>query len=354
MGQIVNGTLIYQRGNLWRAFIPFAIGFLIFFAIALPAKKLYGFVHLSPMILALIIGMIIRNTIGLPPFLLNSAGTYELWHNMGIIFLGSQVSFHHFVGLGGRGVLLVLFEIAMALALVTFLVKVFNLPRKLGQLVAMGISVCGVASIMGSIRVIDAEEEDASYAVTLILTFGAMALVLYPFLGHLFGMGDRIFGFWAGMSIGNTAEAVGTGLIYSDSAVKYATIAKLCRNIFLGPVILFYALTKEWESFPESKFSFSPYLLWCRVKFLGSKFPKFVIAFLIFFLLSSFGVFTESNISILNNLYKWCFVLAFAGIGLRTDIRALIQKGFKPFFVGIGAEILISIIMLSLVYVCYG
>lgn len=354
MGQIVNGTLIYQKGALWRAIIPFTVGFLIFFAIAIPAKKLSNFAHLSPMIIALIIGMIIRNTIGLPLFLLNSAGTYEFWHNMGIIFLGAQVSLHHFMELGGTGVLLVLFELAVALALVTFLAKAFNLPRKLSQLMALGISVCGVATIMGSIRVIDAEEEDASYAVTLILTFGAIALVVYPLIGHLFKMSDGIFGFWAGMSIGNTAEAVGAGIIYSDSAAKYATIAKLCRNIFLGPIILFYAIAKEWESFPEAKFSFSPYLLWCRVKFLGLKFPKFVIAFLVFFFLSSFGVFTESNISVLQNLYKWCFVLAFAGIGLRTDIRALIKMGFKAFFVGIGAEILISIIILTLVYVCYG
>ncbi len=354
MGQIVNGTLIYQRGAVWRAFIPFAIGFIIFFAIALPAKKLSNFAHLSPMIIALVIGMIIRNTVGLPLFLLNSAGTYELWLNMGIIFLGSQVSFHHFAGLGGRGVLLILFEITMGLVLVTFLAKVFDLPRKLSQLMALGISVCGVASIMGSIRVIDAEEEDASYAVTLILTFGAIALVLYPFIGHLFGWGNRILGFWAGMSIGNTAEAVGTGLIYSDAALKYATIAKLCRNIFLGPVILFYAITKERESFPESEISFSLYLLWCRIKFLWLKFPKFVIAFLIFFLLSSFGVFTESNVSVLENLYKWCFVLAFAGIGLKTDIRALIKRGFKPFLVGMGAEVLISVVMLALVFACYG
>jgi uncharacterized integral membrane protein (TIGR00698 family) len=354
MGQIVNGTLIYQRGALWRAFVPFALGLLIFFAIALPAKKLSGFAHLSPMIIALIIGMIIRNTVGLPPFLLNSAGTYELWLNMGIIFLGSQVSLHHFAGLGGKGVLLVVFEIVMGLALVTFLAKVFNLPRKLSKLMALGISVCGVTSIMGSLRVIDAEEGDASYAVTMILTFGAIALVIYPLIGHFFGMGDRIFGFWAGMSIGNAAEAVGTGLIYSDSALKYATISKLCRNIFLGPVILYFAISKEWESFPESKFNFSLYLLWCRAKFLWTKFPKFVIAFLAFFLLSILGVFTESNTVVLENLYKWCFVLAFAGIGLRTDIRALIQKGFKPFLVGMGAEIFISVTMLTLIYVCYG
>lgn len=354
MGQIVNGTLIYQKGAVWRAFVPFAIGILIFFAIAIPAKKLSNFIHLSPMIVALIIGMIIRNTIGVPLFLLNSVATYELWFTTGIIFLGSQVSMHHFAGLGGRGVLLVLFEIAMGLVLVTFLAKAFGLPKKLGQLMTLGISVCGVASIMGSLRVIDAEEEDASYAITLILTFGAIALLLYPLIGHLLEMSNKILGFWSGMSIGNTAEAVATGLIYSDSAGKYATIAKLSRNIFLGPLILLYAINKEKESFPEAGRSFSLYLFWCRVKFLWMKFPKFVIAFLVFFLLSSFGVFTESNIDVFNNLYKWCFVFAFAGVGLKTDIRALIKRGFKPFLVGMGAEIFISITMLALVYMCYG
>jgi uncharacterized membrane protein YadS len=86
-----------------------------------------------------------------------------------------------------------------------------------------------------------------------------------------------------------------------------------------------------------------------KAAFLWKKFPKFILGFLLISVLVSFHAFSKGQVTMLGNLSKWAFLLTFAGVGLRTNVRDIPQKGLHPFIVGALGEILIACLTLGLV-----
>src|SRR5438093_1544039 len=104
--------------------------------------------------------------------------------------------------------------IATALIVVTYVNRALGLSRRLGTLIAVGTSICGVSAIVATAPVIDAEEDETSYAVACITLFGLLALFMYPFAAHgLFG-DPKLAGMFLGVSIHDTAQVAGAGLMY--------------------------------------------------------------------------------------------------------------------------------------------
>jgi uncharacterized integral membrane protein (TIGR00698 family) len=225
----------------------------------------------------------------------------------------------------------------------TVLGRVFNLSPKLTSLLAIGSSVCGVSAIIAAKGAIDANDEDASYAIAAILALGAFSLVAYPLIGHAFGMSDHAFGLWVGLSVDNTAEATATGALFSEEAGRFAVLAKTTRNATIGFVVLGYAL--YWI-----RRSGAPQLA-NKTLFLWQKFPKFVLGFLAISAAATLGLFTRPQTADIANLSRWAFLLTFAGIGLRTDLRSLTSQGWRPLVVGVVGELTIAVLTLVLVLV---
>jgi len=232
-------------------------------------------------------------------------------------------------------------ELALAISFMTWLGRRFGLSRDLTALLAVGSSVCGVSAIIATQGAIDADDEDASFAIAAILALGAISLLIFPLIGHALGMSDHAFGLWSGLVVDNTAEAVATGAIYSDTAQKFAALAKTTRNAMIGFVVLGFAL--RWASTKAVEFKEN------KAAFLWRKFPKFVLGFLLISLFASLHVFDKSQTLALGNLSRWAFLLTFAGVGLRTDIRAMFRQGVRPFLVGALGEIAIAVLTLGLV-----
>jgi uncharacterized membrane protein YadS len=87
-----------------------------------------------------------------------------------------------------------------------------------------------------------------------------------------------------------------------------------------------------------------------KAAFLWQKFPKFVLGFLVISAIATAQVFSKPQLTSLANLSRWAFLLTFAGVGLRTNIRELGKQGFRPFVVGAVGEVVIAFLTLSLVY----
>jgi uncharacterized membrane protein YadS len=141
--------------------------------------------------------------------------------------------------------------------------------------------------------------------------------------------------------VDNTAEATAAGALFSDAAGKVAVLAKTTRNATIGFVVLGYAI--YWASRGQAE----------KVKskgaFLWHKFPKFVLGFLAISLLVSVHAFSKEQVGSLANLSRWAFLLTFAGVGLRTNIREMLKQGMRPFIVGALGEVLIAGLTLGLV-----
>jgi len=178
-------------------------------------------------------------------------------------------------------------------------------------------------------------------AIAAIVVLGAIALVAFPLIGHLLHLSDHAYGLWAGLAVDNTAEATAAGALYSETAGKMAVLAKTTRNAMIGFVVLGYGA--YWASRGQAT------AITDRGRFLWAKFPKFVLGFLLVSLLATAGFFDKPQLASIGNLSRWAFLLTFAGVGLKTNVRELRALGLRPFAVGAIGEIVIAALTLGLV-----
>jgi uncharacterized integral membrane protein (TIGR00698 family) len=289
---------------------------------------------------AILFGLVVSNTVGVPRIFRTGVATYEFWLKAGIVFLGSRFLLGDVLKLGGLSLILVAIELAVSIALMTALGKWLGLTPKLTSLLAIGSSICGVSAIIAAKGAIEAEDEEASYAIGAILALGAVSLFTFPAIGHALGMSDHLFGLWAGLAVDNTAEATAAGALYSDTAAKFAVLAKTTRNAMIGFVVLGYAI--YWARKAKHQ------AVGNKAAFLWQKFPKFVLGFLLISVLATVGVFSKPQLTDLANLSRWAFLLTFAGVGLQTNFAELRKQGLRPLAVGAIGEFAIAGITLAL------
>src|SRR5580704_2134385 len=262
---------------------------------------------------AILIGLVISNTVGIPAMFRPGLATYEFWLKAGIVLLGSRFILGDVLKLGSVSLVLL----------------------------AIGSSICGVSAIIAAQGAIDADEEDSSYAIAAVLALGAVALFTFPLIGHALGMSDTSYGIWAGLGVDNTAEATAAGALFSDAAGKVAVLAKTARNAMIGFVVLGYAI--HWARKQNTAGVRN------KAAFLWQKFPKFVLGFLLISALATVSVFSGAQLGSLANLSRRAFLLTFAGVGLRTSIADTRKQGLRPFLVGAVGEIAIAGLTLGLV-----
>ena len=301
----------------------------------------WAFPNIEYVLWAILLGLVISNVFGVAAVFKPGVATYEFWLKAGIVLLGSRFLLGDVLKLGGVSLLLVAVEILGSLAFMTFLGRLFGLRPKLTSLLAVGSAVCGVSAIIATQGAIDADEEDSSFAIAAILALGAIALFTFPLIGHALHLTDHAYGVWAGLAVDNTAEATAAGALYSDAAAKLAVLTKTTRNALIGFVVLAYAI--YWASRGQAQNVKN------KAAFLWQKFPKFVLGFLLISLLATVGFFTKGQNTSLANLSRWAFLLTFAGVGLRTNIREMRKQGLRPFAVGFIGEAAIALFTLGLV-----
>jgi len=290
---------------------------------------------------AIVFGLIVSNTVGIPKIFRAGIDTYEFWLKAGIVLLGVRFVLGDVMKMGGISLACVAVELALSLVLMTYLGRAFRLSPKLTSLLAIGSSICGVSAIIAAKGAIDADDEDTSYAIAAILALGAFSLFAFPAIGHALGMSDQAFGLWAGLAVDNTAEATAAGALFSDAAGKFAVLAKTARNATIGFVVLGYAI--YWARKSQAA------VIQNKAGFLWQKFPKFVLGFLLISTLTTVGFFSKPQITDIANLSRWAFLLTFAGVGLRTNIREMMKQGIRPFLVGAIGELAIALITLVMV-----
>jgi len=305
----------------------------------------FPFPHIEYVLWAIVLGLIVSNTMHLPQIFRPGIATYELWLKLGIVLVGAKFLLGDMLHIGGISLGLVFIELLLSLSVMTLLGKLFRLPPKLTSLLAIGSSICGVTAIMAAQGAIEPDEEDTSTAIAAILTLGAIALFTFPAIGHALHMGQQSYGLWTGLAVDNTAEATVTGALYGEKAGQFAILSKTARSAFIGFVVLGYAV--YWASQGKAK------RVENKARFLWKSFPKFILGFMALSLFATLGFFSKSQLGSLANLSKWAFLPAFAGVGLRTQLRDLINQGWRPILVGVLGEIFIATLTLGMVFLAF-
>jgi uncharacterized membrane protein YadS len=167
-----------RRWPQWAQLVP---GTLLLAVIGLAGKATeqgiaaYGKAHhltlpnIEYVLWAILFGLVVSNTIGIPAIFRRGVETYEFWLKAGIVLLGVRFLLGDVVKLGAVSLACVALELAAAIALMTALGRAFGLSPKLVSLLSIGSSICGVSAIIAAKGAIDADDEDASYAIAAIL-----------------------------------------------------------------------------------------------------------------------------------------------------------------------------------------
>ena len=132
---------------------------------------------------AIVIGLLITNTIGLHRIFRPGVQTYEFWLKIGIVVLGARFVLGDIAKLGGLSLIQILVDMTVAGTIIILAARAFGLSGKLGSLLAIGTSICGVSAIVAAKGAIRARNSDVSYAIAAILALGAVALFALPPLG---------------------------------------------------------------------------------------------------------------------------------------------------------------------------
>lgn len=314
---------------------------------------------ISDIALAVILGLTIRNTIGLPTIYergLRLCGREVL--RIGIVLLGLRLSLAAVGQIGLVGLPVILGCIAAALVAVTWINTALGLPRRLGSLIAVGTSICGVSAIVATAPVIDAEEDEVSYAVACVTLFGLLALFTYPLLAYaLFGANPRLAGLFLGTAIHDTAQVTGAALMYrqvfdAPAALDAATVSKLVRNLCMIGVIPLVGVLYHGRGSASSTAK-----KWRATQAI----PLFVLGFLVAAGVRTVGDLGDRAFGLLARpTWKqfldgadiwaaWCLTVAMASVGLGTGLGRVKRLGWKSFALGLAAALVVGGVSAALI-----
>lgn len=326
---------------------------------------------ISPVMMAILSGLVISNAVRLPAqFSPGLKFVVKKVLRLGIVLLGVRLSVVEVFRLGAVGIPIVLGCIAAALIFTTLLSRIVQLPEKLGTLIAVGTSICGVSAIVATGPAIESTEEEIAYAVSVITIFGLVATVVYPYLANLLFGGDPIkAGLFLGTAVQDTSQVTGAALLYSDlfsrpDTLKVAVVTKLIRNIFMAFVIPFMAYRYSRRKVVDDAAGNTVAAGRLRV---AKFFPLFILGFVCMAAVRSVGDVTlgrsgaafgflseEAWTGIHGFLKTWAvnlLVVALAGVGLSTRFKTLKRLGIKPFLTGLAAAVIVggvSFLLISL------
>ncbi|MDC8001288.1 putative sulfate exporter family transporter [Aequorivita todarodis] len=272
---------------------------------------------------ALVGGFLFSYFLGHPFLTLNSKAVNWLL-KIAVVGLGFGMNLKETVAAGKDGFILTVFSISITLILGYFLGKLLKMNRKGSHLISSGTAICGGSAIAAVAPVIDASEKDISISLGVIFLLNSIALIVFPPLGHLFGLNQHEFGLWCAIAIHDTSSVVGAAYTFGEEALKVATTVKLARALWIIPLSLL------------SVFLF-------KGKGKSVKIPYFIFLFILAIILNSYVAIPAVITGGITSISKSLLVLTLFLIGAGLSIDKIKSAGWKPMILGVSLWVFISI-----------
>ncbi|RWC27282.1 YeiH family protein [Mesorhizobium sp.] len=320
----------------WNGVVPGIVLVTMITAVAFSARNVSGFALFSPMILAVVAGMIYSNVLGTP--LHAKAGiafSQKRLLRFAIVLLGFQLTLGQVVSIGAGGVGIVALTLGATFVFTITLGRLIGVDAKLAQLIAAGTSICGASAIVATNIVTDARDEDVTYAVASITLFGTVAMLGFPLMAPLLGLDQHAFGLWAGASIHEVAQVIGAGFQNGTQSGEIATVAKLTRVAMLAPMVIALGLMARRKSSDRSA--------------ARPPMPWFVAAFVAVVALNSLVTVPAEVKSAMALATTIMLTMGLAAMGLQADVSQLRSRGLRPLALAFSAFLFIGCFSLMLV-----
>lgn len=307
------------------------------------ANRLSGIVYvilslfcLTPFItapIALFLGLTFALTLGSPfPQFNKKASKYLL--QISVVGLGFGMNLLDSVKAGSDGMFFTLFSVVSVMFLGIMAGKWLGISKIPSYLIASGTAICGGSAIAAVGPIAKANQSEMSVSLATIFVLNAVALFLFPVLGHWLHLSQHQFGLWAAIAIHDTSSVVGAGATFGEEALKVATTVKLTRALWIIPLSIF------------TSFYF---------KSKGDKIviPWFILFFILAMVLNTYLAIpkqlTHDIVSV--SRQSLTLTLFFIGAGLsRSTIKSV---GVKPLVLGVTLWFFIAVISLSFIYFLY-
>ncbi|GHE82166.1 hypothetical protein GCM10014715_42430 [Streptomyces spiralis] len=255
-----------------------------------------------------------------------------------VVVLGAQLSLGQVLRVGVGSLPVMIVTLAVCLASAYWIGRRLGVVRDLRTLIGVGTGICGASAIAAVTPVIGAAEAEVAYAVSTIFVFNVAAVLAFPVLGHLLGMGQHAFGLFAGTAVNDMSSVVAAATTYGGPAADYAVVVKLARTLLIIPICLgLAALARRrarTDGAPASVGAAGSGRSLPGPVRVGRLVPWFLTGFLALAAANTAGLVPSAAHGPLGTLAVFLITVALSAIGLSTEPSRLRRTGPAPLLLG--------------------
>ena len=254
-------------------------------------KFIHDLFGLNYVVLGIVAGIIMVNVFTIPTWAENGVRLSRLGLKTGVILLGALYSAAELKNLGGLSIIMIGFFVLGSVGIVLWIGSRRKISSSMGGVLSAGMGVCGVSATVAVAPVVQARPVEIAYTIGTILLWGVGCMFLFPIIGHLLGMSYVQFGAWAGTGILNSAQVAGAALAFQPDGIETLMVAEIfniTRVLILPVVVLWLAV---WYVRQEGTAAVQVDV----GRIIVTKFPVFVLGFILMFALSTTGIFAPAS-----------------------------------------------------------
>jgi len=320
--------------------------------------------QLETPLLALMVGLLIGNTVTLPRWFQAGLRT-EYYVKTGIVLMGATLPFTIIMQAGPFAILQATIVSVITFAVIYFAAtRLFGLDERFAACLGAGGSICGVSAAIAIGGACRAKKEYVSVAISMVIVWAVVMIFILPLWAKQLAMDAGPAGAWIGTSeFADAAGFAAAEAMGDERSVKTFTLMKVVgRDMFVGVwalVVAFLSVT-AWENKSSATSErIDKGEIWRR-------FPKFIIGF---FITSIFitvliammepktaSAFSKDALGSIKTLRGWTFTWTFLSIGFTTRFRELTSFGWKPlvaFTIGVLINVPLGYWLSNVVFVDY-
>jgi len=293
------------------------LAFLCLFSFIKPAVALF-----SGLVFALIFGS---------PFPVFNKKISKYLLQASVVGLGFGMNFQESLSTGLDGIIFTVFSVVSVMVFGIFLGKWLKAGKVQSYLIASGTAICGGSAIAAVGPVAKASDHEMSISLATIFVLNAIALFIFPVMGHWLNMSQHQFGLWSAIAIHDTSSVVGAAATYGEEALKVATTVKLTRALWIIPLTVYTAF--HFKSRDEK-----------------ITIPWFILFFIIAMLVNTYLPVSKIVMHDIVAVSKQALTLTLFFIGAGLSRNALKTVGARPLITGIILWFFIAAISLCFIF----
>lgn len=242
-----------------------------------------------------------------------------------VVGLGFGMNVTQALKSGGEGMMFTIVSVIGVMAFGVMLGYWLHIQRKTAYLISSGTAICGGSAIAAVGPVLKADDHEMAVSLGVIFILNAIALFIFPPIGHYFGMGQAQFGTWAAIAIHDTSSVVGAGDAYGPEACQIATLIKCTRALWIIPL------------------AFVTMFIFRDKNAKGITIPWFIFLFVLAMVINTYCGIPEAVSKTIVYISKKALVVTLFFIGAGLSLGMIKKVGFKPLLLAILLWIIIGV-----------